>query len=71
MPDDPTEARLAELLILWEERREAGEAPTPESICAGCPELIEELRRRIEVLRSLDPLLGDDARAGPPPGPEA
>jgi hypothetical protein len=66
MPDDPTEARLAELLMLWEERREAGEVPTPESVCTDCPELIEELRRRIEALRALDPLLGDDAGAGPP-----
>jgi serine/threonine-protein kinase len=53
MATDPIEARLGDLLLTWEELREQGHDPTPEEVCAECPELAGELRRRIEALRSV------------------
>jgi hypothetical protein len=66
MTNDPNEARLAELLILWEERREAGETPTVEALCAGCPELAEELARRVQALRALNSFLDPGEAGGRP-----
>ena len=41
--------RIGELLIEWEERREAGEELAPETLCGDFPELMEEVRKRIQV----------------------
>ncbi len=63
--DDP---RLAELLLRWEELQEEGQSLTADELCSTCPELAEELGRRIAMLRRLDPLLdattayGDEQR---------
>ncbi|MGP0063687.1 MAG: hypothetical protein ACLQGP_08840 [Isosphaeraceae bacterium] len=39
--------RLEELLIAWEEARERSEPMTVEQLCRDCPELADELGRRI------------------------
>jgi serine/threonine protein kinase len=50
------EERLEELALLWEQRREAGQDTSPESICAcaGEPELVEPLRERIRDLEAAE-----------------
>jgi hypothetical protein len=48
----PTD-RIEELLDRWEELRERGREPTPEELCCDSPEVLDEVRRRITVLRSL------------------
>jgi serine/threonine-protein kinase len=55
--------RLEDLLLLWEELSEQGRPATPEELCRECPELLDELRRRIQALQALGPAL--DAPAGP------
>ncbi len=54
--DDP---RLAELLLRWEELHDQGQSLSVEELCSTCPELAEELGRRIALLRRFDPLLMD------------
>jgi serine/threonine protein kinase len=52
-----SESRLSELLIRWEESRERGGAVSVEKLCQDCPELLDPLKRRIEALQSLRPML--------------
>jgi serine/threonine protein kinase len=54
MAGDP---RLDELLLRWEELRDQGRTVPAEELCADCPELLAELKRRIRALRSMDPIL--------------
>src|SRR5438067_2438198 len=74
-PDNPIEARLRELLLLWEEARERGEILSAAELCRDCPELEPELARRIESLRLFDPLnepslpTSGNGQASRPPGP--
>jgi tetratricopeptide (TPR) repeat protein/tRNA A-37 threonylcarbamoyl transferase component Bud32 len=49
-----TETRVDGLVGRWEELREGGTPVTVEELCAGCPELAAEVRRRIEALRAMD-----------------
>src|SRR5262245_22831950 len=60
--------RLGDLLLHWEELREQGRTVTPEELCrdAGAPELLDELRRRIQALRTLSPALDTTSGASPP-----
>ena len=53
----PTEDRLGELLLRWDELRRQGRDLSAGDLCADCPELADELRRRIAVVRSLEPVL--------------
>jgi serine/threonine protein kinase len=57
MSSVPTEDRLGELLLRWDELRRQGRDPSAGELCADCPELADELRRRIEVVRGLEPVL--------------
>jgi serine/threonine protein kinase len=69
-----TEARLSDLLLRWEELREEGQSPSAQELCAACPELEEELKRRVQALQSFDARLGagNGAQRGitAPPVPE-
>src|SRR5262249_13452914 len=56
--------RVEDLLLRWEEQSERGEPVTPEELCRDCPELLDELRRRVRALQALNPAL--DAAGGPP-----
>jgi serine/threonine-protein kinase len=55
--DQETETQIGDLLIRWEEMRERGETLSIEELCAEHPSLSDELRRRVEALREMDPLL--------------
>ena len=52
-----TEDRLGELLLRWDELRRQGRDLSAGELCADCPQLVDELRRRIEVIRDLEPVL--------------
>lgn len=56
-----TSERLGDLLLHWQELQQQGKELTPEEICADCPELVEELRERIAVIKKMEAMLG-----GPP-----
>lgn len=58
------ETCLSDLLIRWEELRERGQTFPTEELCAGHPELADALRRRVEVLQAMDPLLGPTSVPG-------
>jgi WD40 repeat protein/predicted Ser/Thr protein kinase len=68
----PLDERLADLLLRWEELHEQGRAVTPEELCRDCPELFDEVRRRIRDLQSLGPALATavwQPTQTAPPGP--
>jgi len=56
---DGEDARLAELLLQWEEHHDQGQSVTPDELCSRCPELAVELARRIALLRQFDPVQAD------------
>lgn len=47
-----TDDRIFDLIEQWDAARQNGHAPTPEELCAGCPELISELAERIRALQA-------------------
>ncbi len=64
------EALLDELLSRWQERQARGQDVTAADLCADCPDLLPEVRRRLDALQrmenlaaSADPLVTLDARA--------
>ncbi len=57
MSSSPTEERLDELLLRWDELRRQGRDISAEELCGDVPELLAELRRRIEVVRAMDSVL--------------
>ena len=58
------EERLDDLLVRWEELTEAGQIVSAEELCRECPELTEELQRRIDALGEMDWLAGHQAPSG-------
>ena len=48
---------VLDLLVEWEKRKAAGNPATPEELCRDCPELVDELRRHVEQIAGLDPVL--------------
>jgi serine/threonine-protein kinase len=62
-------SRLQELLLEWEERREAGQPVSAEDLCADCPDLLPELRRRIAQLEQFPTV--EEAEGPPPEAPPA
>jgi serine/threonine-protein kinase len=68
MSSVPTEDRLGELLLHWDEQRRRGRDLSARELCADCPELAPELRRRIEAVRRMDSAL-ETGVSGPPPTP--
>jgi outer membrane murein-binding lipoprotein Lpp len=68
------ESQLSELLSIWEVRRDQGHPASPDELCAGCPELLEELKRRVRALESLNAILdvlrnGEASVSTPPSDP--
>ncbi len=59
----PFEDRLIDLLIQWEESRRQGPDLRAEDLCSDCPELVEELRHRIEAVRAMGPVIGAETMA--------
>jgi len=58
--------KLEQLLDRYEDLREAGGSPTPESLCADCPELLPQLRAKLSLLNVFDGI----ARGKPEPAPD-
>jgi len=52
-----TDERVLDLLQRWEELRQRGNELSAEELCADCPELREEVARRLHQLRGLGQLL--------------
>ncbi len=52
-----TGARIDDLIDRWEDLQRRGTPPTLEELCAECPELLPEVRRRIEALGVVDSAL--------------
>src|SRR5688572_7965585 len=48
-----TAEQICELLLRWDDLREQGQEASAEELCGACPELVEEVRRRIQVLRAM------------------
>ncbi|MBM4068036.1 MAG: hypothetical protein FJ271_03705 [Planctomycetes bacterium] len=44
------ESRIHDILSRWERSRAEGRALHPEELCRHCPELVDEVRRRIGLL---------------------
>src|SRR5262245_56669943 len=63
MADD----RLDTLLLRWEELVEQGQPAAPEDLCRDCPDLLDELRRRIRALARVQEALGTTAPGDPGP----
>lgn len=53
MNSNESEDKLAELLERWERAWEQGEDLSAEQLCAECPELVEALRLRIQMLKKM------------------
>jgi hypothetical protein len=54
----------------WEEARRQGQSVTPEELCRDCPERLDGLKRQIEVLELIRPLLaGEPTAAAAEPSP--
>src|SRR6266511_330949 len=76
----PASGPVDELLLRWEAARQLGQELTVEELCADCPHLADEVRRRIRVILVMEDVLGvgeDDTRRttivpaeGVPAGPE-
>ncbi len=47
-----TESRIFDLIERWEAAQKEGQAPTPEELCAQCPELVSDVARRIKALQA-------------------
>ncbi len=57
-----TETHVDDLVGRWEEMRDQGTPLTIEELCAGSPELVAEVRRRIEALQAMDSALDTEER---------
>jgi WD40 repeat protein/tRNA A-37 threonylcarbamoyl transferase component Bud32 len=51
------DAQVLTRLLHWEEARRQGQIITPEQLCANAPELLEEVRRGINDLEALGPIV--------------
>jgi hypothetical protein len=60
-----------ELVLRWQELRAQGRAVSAEELCAGRPDLVDDLRRQLEALRSMEQFLGATGDGAPAVTPEA
>src|SRR5256885_12590676 len=49
---------VSDLLFRWEAARREGQSVSPEELCRDCPDQLDGLKRQIEVLELIRPLLG-------------
>jgi len=59
MTEELLEDRLQELLASWEQFYHQGVSKSADELCAGCPELAEEMRRQIEILEKMGHFLDE------------
>ncbi len=60
---------LSDLLLAWEESRESGQEATPEELAQGNPHLVEELRKKIAVLKATEWMDHPTSTNGEPSAP--
>src|SRR5438132_1395025 len=65
------DARVLDLLLRYAEMHQRGQPITPEELCRDCPELLEEVQRRLRDLKALQPLLGSTDAVPPVRQPQA
>src|SRR5437870_5038396 len=54
----PDEASVDDLVCRWRMLRGCGQTPSVEDLCADCPDLLDECRRRLQALASMEAFLG-------------
>src|SRR5258707_6403299 len=62
----PFDSKVSELLLRWREAKQRGETVSPEQLCDGAPELLEEFQRCLRVVEGMEHWLGmgtDDGKA--------
>src|SRR5437867_4461476 len=52
--------QIRAILEHWEALRQQGKRPTAEELCAGFPELLDEVRQRLAEIQDMLSLLGGD-----------
>src|SRR5919112_1783288 len=67
-PDSPMDDRLDDLLDQYQELLDAGRVPNLADLCRDCPDLRDELGRRVVRLHRLGALLGDGPSTCPGSG---
>lgn len=60
------DSRILDLLVRWEELRQAGASPRIEDLCRDCPELLPAVRAQIEALDSMGGRLDVATRVAEP-----
>jgi tRNA A-37 threonylcarbamoyl transferase component Bud32 len=63
---------VPELVSRWQELRRQGQSVSPEELCAGCPERLDDLKRYLQAVGAMESFLGLDAGADAatvPPAP--
>ena len=58
--------QATERVLFWDEQRERGQHLTPEQVCADCPELLPQVRDKIEALRAVYGMLAPEPEAATP-----
>jgi tRNA A-37 threonylcarbamoyl transferase component Bud32/mono/diheme cytochrome c family protein len=54
----PASESIDEVMLRWEAARRQGQRLTVEELCAGCPHLTDEVRRRIRAVLEMEGVLG-------------
>jgi mono/diheme cytochrome c family protein len=54
----PADGPVEELMLRWEAARRAGAGLPVEELCAGCPHLADEVRRRVRAVLAMEAVLG-------------
>src|SRR5437879_3037447 len=67
MPMSGADERVSELLLEWEDRLARGEAVEATDLCRDTPDLVPELRRRIDAVQALGRLVHPAGSAATPP----
>jgi serine/threonine protein kinase len=57
-----TDPRISSMLLRWQQLRLQDRILTPDELCADCPELLDEVRREIEKLLSMEVMVTGDAQ---------
>jgi hypothetical protein len=61
-----TDERLDELRLHWQELQQQGRSVSVAELCAGCPELVKGLQRKIETVQYWETFLGAETVPDPP-----
>ncbi|HEY7328786.1 MAG TPA: serine/threonine-protein kinase [Gemmataceae bacterium] len=61
----PDENRLLELVLRWEELRDAGHNPSAAELCQDCPDLLPAFQERLQALEAMNSVLtaGDERQS--------